>query len=567
MTKRKLAAILFVDIAGFTDRANRDERAALSAKDAVEKQIKAAAAIHHGRVVKMLGDGGMLEFASAVEAVSCALAIQDAMEDVNRTLGLDEPVQLRIGVHTGDVVEEGEDIFGNAVNIASRVQALATPGRICITREVFMQIRPILNLRCSPIASDADGRMPEPVEVLQIDGSNGVEASVSSPARPRYRLAFGMVGLLLAIGTIAVMNRPTAPVSAPETVHRVLLPDWVSPGEWFPIDAGPLAEKLTVYFGNRQAKTRIEGNQLMVQTPGDLPSERTTISVFEDQQSKPMLAQGTHIVRPKVLAMNSAPKRELPEAEPVTEESTPAAEPSRVGVPSAGGSTTSVAPPKTSSSKPTSAPKTNSTEGRPGTATIRSGDQVQTLHVGSILGKDFEGFDEEFKRDFVLANTQPGPPPEVPKVSGPPPRMPKSPVYIALRSARSGDSEEAKKAIEEARKGLEDVPPHLRTELEALIKTAEALAEDHAAGKQIDPRAMQKWAEAFAFSVNSGAKGYTGFAMVDRMIRAGKRHEAQRALDLLRKRSDVSEGELKALDVLQKRIDQMPARGTGGSSN
>jgi hypothetical protein len=202
-------------------------------------------------------------------------------------------------------------------------------------------------------------------------------------------------------------------------------------------------------------------------------------------------------------------------------------------------------------------------ETKPGTATIKSGDEVQTIQLGSVLGKDFEGFDEEFRRDFVLADTQPSPPPDVPKADVTPPRMPKSPVYIALRSARSGDSEEAKKAIEEARKQLEGVPPHLRTEMEALIKTAEALAEDHASGKQIDARAMRKWAEAFAFSVNSGAKGYTGFAMVDRMIRAGKRHEAQRALDLLRKRTGTSEGEQKALDVLQKRIDQMPARRSG----
>ncbi|HVL39621.1 MAG TPA: adenylate/guanylate cyclase domain-containing protein, partial [Fimbriimonadaceae bacterium] len=261
--KRKLAAILFADIAGYTDRSSRDEGLALRAREGVERLVKASALIHHGRIVKMLGDGAMLEFASAVEAVSCALDIQEQMASLNVELQLEDAVSVRIGVHVGDVVEEDDDLYGNAVNIASRVHAMAQPGGVCITREVYVQIRPILKLQCAPVGGGASKRLPEEVEVFQVLG----QATLPRTAR-RLPLALAAVAGVFATGLALWMlfasqspARAEASTSRP-SAKRLLLPDWVTPGEWFPVGGD---QSLSVYFGNRPARTRMAGDTLMVQ--------------------------------------------------------------------------------------------------------------------------------------------------------------------------------------------------------------------------------------------------------------------------------------------------------------
>lgn len=168
MTVRKLAAILFSDIVGFTQQVSRDESQGLELRTRVEQISKACALANSGRVVKTIGDAVMIEFASAVESVTCALAMQEEVHALNAALKLVEPLRIRIGIHIGDVVEENHDLYGNAVNIAQRVQETAQPGTVCISREVYVQIRPILKLRCDPVTATSRKPMPEPVEVLQV---------------------------------------------------------------------------------------------------------------------------------------------------------------------------------------------------------------------------------------------------------------------------------------------------------------------------------------------------------------------------------------------------------------
>ena len=180
--QRKLAAIVFADIAGFSRQVSEDEVAGLESRRQVEQLIKATSLTHGGRVVKTIGDAVMLEFYSAVEAVSCAVAIQREMRDLNTRLATRPPVLVRIGVHVGDVVEENGDLFGNGVNIAQRVQTLAIPGGICISREVYVQIRPILKLRCELVTAKPDKAMPEPVDVFTVACGTGDSDTLLRPA-------------------------------------------------------------------------------------------------------------------------------------------------------------------------------------------------------------------------------------------------------------------------------------------------------------------------------------------------------------------------------------------------
>jgi hypothetical protein len=202
-TKRRLAAILFADIVDYTNQSHKDETKALTARKWVNNIIRERGLIRGGRVVKSLGDGSLLEFSSAVEAVSCAIEIQ---EQIQMGMGFDLPneqVKVRIGIHVGDVVEEDGDVLGDAVNIASRVQGTALPGGICISREVYTHIRPILRLRCKRIPTSDKDRLPSSVEVLAIDEKEGA-TSVSLEAVKRNK-ARSKLPVVLAIASVFVL--------------------------------------------------------------------------------------------------------------------------------------------------------------------------------------------------------------------------------------------------------------------------------------------------------------------------------------------------------------------------
>ena len=201
--RRRLAAILFVDIVGYTDRSHRDEQGALAAREWVTEIIRHRGISRGGRVVKFLGDGAVLEYVRAVEAVSAAIEIQ---EDVRlRESGLADPVQVRAGVHVGEVVEEGGDVLGNAVNIASRVQNISRPGGICITREVYAHIRPILRLRCKRVQVSEKHRLPDTVEVLEIDERHGATSTTLNAVR-RKSSRWPLVAVIGALSLITVVS-------------------------------------------------------------------------------------------------------------------------------------------------------------------------------------------------------------------------------------------------------------------------------------------------------------------------------------------------------------------------
>lgn len=139
--ERRLAAIMFADVCGYSRMMDEDESRALSVLQAANSCIEQAAALFGGRIIKKLGDGALCEFPSAVNAVRAAIETQKAISEYNRTAPPERQFQMRIGIHIGDVVVADNDIFGDGVNVASRIQPLADPGGICVSRDVFDLVR------------------------------------------------------------------------------------------------------------------------------------------------------------------------------------------------------------------------------------------------------------------------------------------------------------------------------------------------------------------------------------------------------------------------------------------
>ena len=159
---RRLAAIMFTDTVGSTESAQRDEARALRLRDEQEEIVRPLFAEHQGREIKSTGDGFLAEFDSALRAVECATDIQHRLFERNSQPGV-TPIRLRIGIHLGDVEERASDIFGDAVNIAARIEPLAAPGGVCISGPVFDQIR---------------NKLPNPLEKLSPVALKGVLAPV-----------------------------------------------------------------------------------------------------------------------------------------------------------------------------------------------------------------------------------------------------------------------------------------------------------------------------------------------------------------------------------------------------
>jgi TolB-like protein/Tfp pilus assembly protein PilF len=163
---RRLAAILAADVAGYSRLMSADEAGTLRAVNAcLNACIEPAIAAHEGRIVKLMGDGVLAEFPSAVEAVECAAEIQSQMSASNPK---DARIQLRIGVNIGDVIAEGDDIFGDGVNIAARLEGLAAPGGICVSGTIYDHVRGKAAVTFEDMGQHQVKNIPEPLRVYRI---------------------------------------------------------------------------------------------------------------------------------------------------------------------------------------------------------------------------------------------------------------------------------------------------------------------------------------------------------------------------------------------------------------
>jgi len=158
---------MFTDVVGSTASAQANEAEALKLRDEQAGLVRPLFAAHHGREIKSMGDGFLSEFDSALHAVQCAIDIQQHLHERNSQTGV-TPIQLRIGIHLGDVEQRETDIFGDAVNIASRVEPLAPPGGICISGEVFSQVRNKIPNRLEKLPPTALKGLQAPVDIYRI---------------------------------------------------------------------------------------------------------------------------------------------------------------------------------------------------------------------------------------------------------------------------------------------------------------------------------------------------------------------------------------------------------------
>jgi TolB-like protein/class 3 adenylate cyclase len=168
---RKLAAILVSDVVGYSRLAGADEDRILARLRTLRSDlIDPTVAVHHGRIVKRTGDGAIVEFRSVVDAVRCAIEVQNSMRERNAGVPDDQKIRFRVGVHLGDVVEESDgDLMGDGVNIAARLQSIAHPGAICLSEDAYRQVKQRLDLKVSDLGPTQLKNIAEPIRVYSLE--------------------------------------------------------------------------------------------------------------------------------------------------------------------------------------------------------------------------------------------------------------------------------------------------------------------------------------------------------------------------------------------------------------
>jgi adenylate cyclase len=174
--ERRLAAILAADVVGFSRLMGEDEAGTLERLKSLRRElVQPGIAQRKGRIVKLMGDGLLAEFPSVVEAVQCAVGIQESMIGRESDLPDERRIRLRIGVNLGDIIVEGSDIYGDGVNVAARLEALASPDGICVSGTVFDHVKSKVGLEFADLGEQQIKNIDQPVQVYRIilDGETG----------------------------------------------------------------------------------------------------------------------------------------------------------------------------------------------------------------------------------------------------------------------------------------------------------------------------------------------------------------------------------------------------------
>ena len=187
--ERKLAAIMFTDMVGYTALGQRNESLSLALVDEQRKLLRPIIARHSGKEIKTIGDAFLVEFHSALEAVRCAYDLQRVTREFNITLPSEKRIHLRVGVHLGDVVESQGDISGDAVNIASRIESLAEDGGVCITRQVYDHVQNKFELPLESLGTKPLKNVSVPLEIYRMVMPWAEEKSVPPAQLDKRRVA------------------------------------------------------------------------------------------------------------------------------------------------------------------------------------------------------------------------------------------------------------------------------------------------------------------------------------------------------------------------------------------
>jgi len=187
--QRRLAAIMFTDMVGYTALGQRNESLSLAVVEEQRKLIRPILARHGGREIKTIGDAFLVDFPNALDAVRCAYDIQRAVREFNISLPEERRVHLRVGVHLGDVVESGDDISGDAVNVASRIESLAEDGGVCVTRQVYDHVQNKFELKLTSLGVKPLKNVSVPIEVYKMVMPWSVEISAQAIQLDKNRIA------------------------------------------------------------------------------------------------------------------------------------------------------------------------------------------------------------------------------------------------------------------------------------------------------------------------------------------------------------------------------------------
>ena len=227
---RKLAAILATDVVGYSRLMSIDEAGTLARMTAhLDEIFKPAIAEHQGHVVKTTGDGLLAEFSSAVEAVECAVQIQILMAERCKNEPEDRRVMFRIGINLGDIIMQDGDIFGDGVNVAARIEALADPGGVFISLSVADQIAGKIDTPLEDLGKHEVKNIPRPVHVFRMLLDDGPEQPMPNTIKPKTQGLIGIIVLaaMLVVGIATVVLWPSLPppvvtATSPEKTTQVL---------------------------------------------------------------------------------------------------------------------------------------------------------------------------------------------------------------------------------------------------------------------------------------------------------------------------------------------------------
>jgi adenylate cyclase len=272
--ERRLAAILIADVAGYSRLMGTDDVGTLSALRADLKQVvDPQIAAYGGRLVKNLGDGFLAEFASANDAVACAVVMQRAMLSRGRELPEDRRIQFRAGINIGDIIIENGDVFGDGVNIAARLEGLAEPGGICVSAAVYEQVRDKLPFAFADRGEQTLKNIARPVRVYAL-GANAVAAlgevllppAAAAPRRRRWALwsaaaAAVLAAVLLAVGAGSLLGPFGEREAAPAPRFSIVVLPFTTlgdPGQDYLADI--ITEELTTGLSRIQGMFVIAGS-------------------------------------------------------------------------------------------------------------------------------------------------------------------------------------------------------------------------------------------------------------------------------------------------------------------
>ena len=237
---RKLAAIMFTDMVGYSALAQRDDKVALELLEEHRRLLREIFPRFHGTEIKTIGDAFLVEFGSALEAAQCAIEIQRTLAKRNHDVTSDRRIELKIGIHIGDVVHRDGDVYGDGVNIASRIEQLAGAGGICVSMDVERQIRNALEARFEKFGSADLKNIKLPMDLFRIvlPWEKGAESPAKRTSKKSPLLVPAAVLVILALlagwwwmqrssknqQSVAAHALPAAPTNTPDQKSVAVLP-------------------------------------------------------------------------------------------------------------------------------------------------------------------------------------------------------------------------------------------------------------------------------------------------------------------------------------------------------